>query len=184
MIYEVIVDVTKYTEEQIEIIPKEIKEILNRFDLFLSNDFVDSYQTETIIINKNINIIWRVITNWRIFKNLVPLIAQDVVMEEDPLAIGSNITLKWQKNNVECYLKVVSVCKQNNEKWEYKLECYDGKPEITKQYLVFSLIKVSENKTFLHFKHEFLQSITFDCVKNIVNNKKLILKTLKTELEK
>jgi hypothetical protein len=174
-----------FTKEQWYLAEKDAKDILVLFNKFLSNNEIYLYQEESILINKNYYFVWKIITNWTLFQEMVPLIAESVDYNGNPLEEGTKFSLKWGSKNIECQMKVVKVNSQENTfMWEYFVDCYDGKPKITKQELQFRILKVDENKTYLSFKHVFKEFISKDFIEIIVNDKKNILKTLKLKLEK
>jgi len=98
------------------------------------------------------------------------------------MKINSKMFLKWPSKKAECHLFVKEILKDDDIKWVYTLECYDGVPKMPKQEITFTIIKIDSNMCFLEFKHTFLEYIKHNVIQNISKDKILILKTLKEKL--
>ena len=164
---------------------KIILDTFKKYETFLKKSTEYLNQSESIIINREKEIIWNIITDWRILHNIVPEVADEVECEGDPHEIGSIIKMKFASKDVECKLKVIYFnCVKEEEKWEYHLESFEGKPRVPNQLIIFNVIDVSENMCYLSFKHEFKQNVKYDMIQLIGNDKKKILIGLKNYLEK
>jgi len=173
-----------FTKETLIFFHKIFLDSCKKYENLIKKSLDDLIQIESVIINKDRGSIWKLITNWKDFTKVVPKVADTVHYEGNTLEINTVITLKFIARAVECKLKVVSVSNNpEDEKWEYILECIDGKPKVPKQNLIFSFLEISDHMTFLSFKHEFLQSVKFDMVESISDDKKIILSELKNFFE-
>lgn len=173
-----------FTKDTLINMHKILLESCKRYEIILKKNLDNLNQTESVIINKEKEKIWRLITNWKEFVQIVPAVADEVELEGDPQQINSVVRLKFTTRDVECKLKVISI--NNNpqdEKWEYNLECVDGKPRVPKQILSFNLMDISDNMTFISFKHEFKQMVKYELMQSISNEKKKILSGLKNYFE-
>ena len=155
-----------------------------KFDNYLKNTADNLYNIESIIIRKNRLKIWNIITDWNLFHHYAPCISEKVEYEGDKLVIGSIITLKWDSKNIVCRLKIVKIDKiDSNKNWTFVLECFEGKPNLPNQQLHFTITKISENSSFINFKHEFKEPLKYEYFDPLIKHKKNILKCLKNALK-
>lgn len=162
---------------------QEKLEICRKIEKFLAKRTEDLIDFESIIINRNIETVWGVISNWKNFQNYVPSIAEKVNFEEGaPKTVGSRIIIENPSKKSKYSLKVLKY-DVSTERREYVLECYEAEPVSPKQELKFSLIYVNENNTYLSFIHEFKDPIKYELINSIARDKKQILKDLKKKLE-
>jgi len=163
---------------------QEKMEMCKKIEKILSKRTEDLYQFESIMINTNIEKVWRVISDWKIFQEYVPIIAEQVDFEGgDPKTVGCRINIGHLSKNTKFSLKVLQ-CLNTIDKKEYVLEYLDGEPVSPKQELDFSLVLVNEQITYLSFKHQFKESIKYELISSIAREKKHILKELKKRIER
>jgi len=173
------------TPEEIENANVMRRGMLKKFDDYFNSTFEEINQVETSVLNIKRSVLWALISNWANFKKLVPFIADEVIYEGDPNKLGTNLTLKWVKKEVECNLKVIKVsCDKKSDIWEYYMHCYKGVPVVPDQEIRFKIVKLSESQCFLEFRHVFKQYIKQDILDTIGADKKRILATLNEKLEK
>lgn len=157
---------------------KKINDYLNSF-----NDYF--IQEESIVLEINRKCVWEIVSNWNIFKKLVPFIADDIKYEGDPQIQGTEVRLIWVTKKIECFLKVERVSIDKDSKiWEYSLLCYKGVPAVPEQEIIFKIVRIDKNYTFLEFKHIFKHSIRKEVLEITAQNKKKILQTLKEKISK
>jgi hypothetical protein len=162
---------------------QEKLEICKKIEKFLSKRVQDLSEFESVIINRNITIVWEVISNWKNFQNYVPIIAERVEFEDGaPKVVGSRINIENPSKKSKYSLKVLK-CESSNDKREYVVECLEAEPVSPRQELHFCLVLVNENITYLSFKHEFKEPIKYELINSITRDKKHILKELKKRLE-
>lgn len=166
------VDLRRHEEEQLK--------VSKQFEKYLKKNIDGLEQVESITIAMNIKTLWDIVIDWREFKIHVPMMAEDVTYFGNPEDIGTKFRVKIK--NVESDLKVIDL-KINEYKREYLLECYNGTSYCPLQVLKFTFVKINENKTLLSFKHIFKQPIIHKYLYAIEENKKQILKELKSALE-
>jgi hypothetical protein len=161
------------------------KELLKRYDAHLKKNIDDLYQCESIIINAEREKIWNIITNWKKFQKIVPILADEISYEGDPLQINTHLILKWINKKMTCSLKVLEVNKKNLiDEWDYVLECFDGTPKVPLQELHFKLIDLTNKSTFVQFQHIFKETLKYDLIESVGKDKKHILSSLKNYFEK
>jgi hypothetical protein len=160
-------------------------EFLKKINDYLtySNEYFS--QEESFVLEINRKCLWEIVSNWNILKKLVPFIADLVIYEGSPKVKGTNLRLKWLKKNIECFLKVERVSNEiDNDVWEYSLLCYKGVPAVPEQEIIFKILRIDKNFSFLEFKHVFKQSIKNEILESISQDKKKILQTLKEKIDK
>lgn len=175
-------------DEMIQGYKNSIAEIFERisenFEKVSSTQNVSQY--ESIFINAEQDKVWDLMTNWKQLKTICPLIANDVEYDGENVKLGTKLKLTLKKNKCTsvCFLQTTSVSSSPNDyKWGYTLTCYDAIPKVPKQEIVFNVIKVNEQNTFLTFTHDFKEFINNEVLNFLSNDKKEILKCLKVFLE-
>lgn len=146
----------------------------------LMNSIYDLNQTESIIINTNIEDLWKIITDWELFRNLVPIIGDSIRLDKDTDGTTSTITVN--SGNSQYVLKVIS-CTTSEEEYMYILETVEINAKSPKQELEFKLIYISDSETYLSFKHTFMSPTKYEGLYKIGAEKKNILQTLKQKIE-
>jgi hypothetical protein len=142
-------------------------------------------QMESVVILKNIQSVWNVITDWNIFKKYCPMVCESVSYEGSSEALNTKMHLLngSMEKTCEYHLKVIESRVGENQR-NYTLDLYDGVPKSPQQELQFLLIDINEKCTFLSFKHVFKQPIKYDLIYAIQKDKKQILSLLKKNLER
>lgn len=139
-------------------------------------------QTESIIINQRIEIVWEVISDLRNFIKHVPIIGYKVEYEGDPKEIETKVHVYFQTQDREHHMKIIQV-ENNPDKKEYTLKFYAGIPKSPKQNLKFSIIKVDESSCLVDFIHVYKKCVKYYLLEKISEEKKNILNLLKNSLE-
>jgi hypothetical protein len=165
------------SKEEIEEYRKQHLDIFAKMKDCLKMTTVNLEQTESIIVDVSRELLWKCITDWRVFAKLVPGLANEVVYRGDPRSVGSLMFIKT--DSLQCNLRVIK-----SEKLEFVLESFASQPVSPLQELIFNFYEIDENKTYLCFKHKFKEAIEFKYFKNLVENKKQILLNLKKQVEK
>jgi ribosome-associated toxin RatA of RatAB toxin-antitoxin module len=150
---------------------------------YLSQKLDDLFQYESILINVDLDTLWQVVTDWRLFQRHVPFIAEEINIQGNPTDVGAVINVRHNAKNNKYSLKVLKVENEIDKK-EYDLELFDAQPVCPKQILKFSLLAINKNHTLLSFKHEFKEMIKHNLINSIAEEKKNILLELKKKLEK
>jgi hypothetical protein len=154
------------------------KIFISRWKVLLEKNSDKLIQFESILIHNTRQKVWEIVTNWRIFQKIVPIIADEVIYEGEPLEVGTKLTLIWNGKNVNCVMQVKRV-KIRERFWEYCLEIIDGRPKLPNQEIKFILTEFSEDYTFVVFKHEYKQHLKGEIIDSISKDKKKILTQLK-----
>lgn len=168
----------KLTPKHIDAVMADRKFMIERFDKYLKESAVDLIQTESDLIPCEFKYLWKIITNWSIFKKIVPDICDECSYNDDPLKVGTILTIK--KDNYICMLRVTK-SEMNKEKGEadYRLISIDSKPKQPQQEICFKITEINEINCLLIFKHVYHESIKADQLRMGSKMKKKILKKLR-----
>jgi hypothetical protein len=160
---------------------KQMKSLFEDINVFLKNRVSKQVvQTEAVIVNKPQLFVWKIVSDFREFIGHVAMVADVAEYEGEPNVVGSKVTLKWLDKKITCFLRVSLVCNlEDNEEWQYELECYDGVPKIPPQTLIFQVKKVNESSCLLTFKHIFQSELKQDYIALISKEKKQIISKLR-----
>ncbi len=180
LIWNISLDETQFSKEMIEDFKKDRELMCLKLDNYLKSTADCLYNVESIIIKSNRRNLWKILTDWELFHQYVPSICEKVEYTGDKLSRGSIIKLKWDSKKIECKLKITNI--ENNDfdnDWIFSLDCFEENPKLPHQELLFTLSKVSENTSFVHFKHRFKQPLRYEYFDPLTKHKRKILKSLK-----
>jgi hypothetical protein len=157
------------------------KRLLNTIDNFVYSNAEGLEQVESIILNNDIKKVWSIITDWKVFQQHVPIIADQVEYEKDCENKIVLIKLRFESDKTEYFLKVL---KSNVNKYdgEYRLLLFTMNSSFPNQELFFNVISLNDNQCLLTFKHMFLTYVKPAVISDLSDNKKDILKMLKKSL--
>jgi len=85
---------------------RERQVMFNKVEELLYNDLSVMYQEEGIILDINLNELWRIVTDWRIFKEYVPQICLEITYNGDPCRIGTEMKIINYGKNKNGYTKL------------------------------------------------------------------------------
>lgn len=156
-------------------------EMINAIDtlLQLSNECI--YEFKSSIIKAPIEKIWTYITCQ---KGLNRMFAIENIQYSGPIdKVGTVISWMFVKENIEgkCEIKVYDNDPKNKE-WKYCIIPLGG--PLQNQEVLFTLIKINDNKTFLSFSHKFNEIINKETISKLEKKKISIITVMKKDLEK
>ena len=144
-----------------------------------NNEFL--YQYESIIINSSKDKVWDIITNIDIVQKLHKITINDCSDKSN--CKGEKIyeinAIQLQK---KIYIKIDKI-KYDKNKSKYELHIYPINIDFPSQEIIFELISLPENQTFLSITHIFNENVTFDEIKYAERKKKYVLQLFKNFLE-
>jgi len=161
-------------------------QLCEKFEKHLKTTAENLENVQSIVIKKNRAVLWKIITDWELFKYHVPFIADSVKYTGEKSVLGTIISLKWEKKNIECLLKVIEFDqREEKSEWKFALSCFEAVPVNTTpmQELHFSLIKMNDQSTYVTFRHLFQQPLGYEYFKKLTEHKRNILKNLRKVLE-
>lgn len=162
---------------------KEKMEMFKGIEKILKERVEDLIQIETILIKKNMNYVWEVVTDYHKLQSKVPIMAEQVSYEGPKGKVGTVVHIIDSKNKIEYDLKNIVRDQSNPECWQNSLECINSSPRCPFQVVHWTFIKISSNNTFLEFKHCFKENIPADYLPRLSKHKINILNDLKKSLE-
>jgi hypothetical protein len=166
-------------DEAVKCFNEDEKQMIKRMECALRLRKIKE-QTHSICINVSINELWESIVDWRVLIKKVPKLGETVEYDGDVDKIGTRLRIKGKDS--EFLLKLIK-CEKNEAEGEIVLELLEGKCK-TPLELVFNLIKIDEENTYIVFKHIFGGGSKFRCINELGSEKKKILKCLKKSFSK
>ena len=164
---------------------KNMKIHLLRVKNYLKKYSEEIVQNESVILDKSQSEVWNIISDFNVFIKHVPFVADIAEYQGDPKVVGTKVVLKWTDKKVTCFIRIVSIENDEaNTNWIITLECYDGIPQISKQLIIFNVMRISNEKCFLTFKHKFSSQLKVDYIALLSKEKKKILSRLSLYLSK
>jgi len=157
-------------------------QLIKRWEHLIGNSTKELCQYESIIVRSTPKEILKIIGDWKKFSKVAPLIADRVEYLGDPLTVGTELQIYFNKQNLKCFLKIKHIEESQNS-LKFYLECYDGKPKVPLQDIHFDIEKINEEICIITFKHIFKQDLKYEFVNSISKDKRIILKLLKQHLE-
>jgi hypothetical protein len=157
----------------------DYKEKLNMFkemEVFLKQQTFLLEQEESIVTDKGVSIVFGVITNLKLFREYVPLIADSVVYD---ICNIHKVLFKFV-NGYE-YNLIVRRCVMENNSGEFILEMVGSKPSSPQHYVIFRVYDLN-GKCLVVLRHIFIQPVSVNEFRNLSRKKKRILNMLKKSL--
>jgi len=149
-------------------------ELISKIINFLNNSNKLLYQTESIVINCQRELIWEYINS----KNFIGFFQN---IEEFKFIDKNHYEFVIFNNKITATI-IKFNCNTNEKKWK-KVIYFDSK-DFIKCEIIFEIIKLDENKTFLSITHKFIEHINFNSIQLMGIKKKNLLKYIKDSLEK
>ena len=158
-------------------------EMCEEIDRILKKNIDELFQYESIIINNNLSIVWKYISDWNSLIKLAPLIGDSVNYNGNIYDLGTIVNIGDSIKKTFFELRLIKCESNSNFQKSIVFECFNASPNSPRQELNFEFIKCNENTTFVSFKHIFLEPIKYKLIKSISKNKVLILNEIKNKLE-
>jgi hypothetical protein len=174
------------TEDDLKRIKLERYVILKNIDRFLEGEGDQKRQKETIYIEADINILWKIISNMKLFQKLVPIICDSVIFDEqnEEIREGTELTLYWNtENGKSSVIFVVKKIIAGDNFCSLVYECKEGNTPVPKQEIVWSIEKKEGDFCFVEFSHHYQEDIKKESLQQTSILKKRLLEGLKKQLE-
>ncbi len=184
LIWKISIKKGNFTRKQLESLSQEIMDLCRCIETHLNNNINFYSNIESIIIRKKQFLIWKIVTDWDLFKEYSFYLAESIRYEGRKHKVGSKIILNWSSENREIQMLIKSIKnEENNFSWELILELTDSCPKIPSYEIHINVVKISENSSIVHYKHIFKQHIEREFLESLKKEKEKILITLKKNLE-
>jgi hypothetical protein len=154
--------------------------LFKNFDKYLYTGTTNIEQVESIVLDIGFKDVWNTITDWKTFQKHVPIIADSVEYERSSDQRISLIKLVYKHDKSEYYLRVLRFV-LDSYSGDYDLLLFSSNSKFASQEMRFKVISLVE-KTLLVFKHVFSKFVKTKVLKDLSQNKKEILTTLKKSM--
>jgi hypothetical protein len=157
--------------------------IYSAIDKYLSQEENKTLQEECIYIESDLNIIWKIISNFKIFQRLVPIICKSVVYSGDIIS-GTKVTMFFDcKNKAYVVMNIKSIIVRESL-CRLTYECFEGNPPVPKQEIVWTVEEKEGGFCLVSFRHYYEEVLKQDSLIQTSKLKKKILQTLKLIVER
>lgn len=141
-------------------------------------------QTESLIIDSNINDVWSIITDWSKFQHFDIKMPQLLKCSGSFVKSGTEMIVYLKENSNQLFKLKVFECKIIGRKRFYTLTCFCGdEMDELSTVIKFCLIEINKSKCFLENKHIYNFFVNSFVLEEIVVDKKRLLVNLKHYLE-
>jgi hypothetical protein len=169
---------TEVTEKKMENI-----RIYTAIDKYLTQEENERLQEECIYIESDMLILWKIISNFKIFQRLVPIICMSVSYSGD-VAPGTKVTMYFDcKNKAYVHMTIKSIIVRDNL-CRLTYECSEGNPSVPKQEIVWTVEEKEGGFCLVSFRHYYEEVLKKESIQQTSKLKKRILQTLKVTLER
>jgi hypothetical protein len=155
--------------------------LFKNMDRYLYSNPEGLEQEESIVLNYDFKELWAIITDWKSFRQHVPIIADSVEFERGSDQRISLIKLHYSNDKSEYYLRVLKSELSDNS-GDYELVLFSSNNSFASQEMRFKLLSLGEKSTMLIFKHVFSKYVKNKVIKDLSDNKREILRMLKKSL--
>ena len=150
---------------------------IEEFEEYLKNTTKNLEQDESILVNKNIDIIIKFINEIQNIQLLLNMPNTEVSNE------GNNIIKVVDKNNNNIIRLIQREQKIENSNYNLILESFDSIKFVPLQSMEIQLIKITDDSTLIIYKNIIPEYIPYNILASNSANKKKILKKVKKILE-
>ena len=172
-------------KEFINQISTVVEDFCKSFEEFLKNNKENTVQYESAIINTDMSKLWNLIINWEELIKVAPQIGDEVVYTGNGKLIGDIFIVKSKKKNFNYTLQVKKVgFIEKSDHYKYVLSCINSSHKIPSQEIRFVVKKLSDNSSFLIFKHIFMEKVKEEMINALSSEKLTILKSIKQYYDK
>jgi len=98
---------------------KERLIMFKKIEEMLSNDIKALHQEESIILDISLDKLFEIVTDWRIFRQYVEQICNEIYYNGDPQKIGSEMKITFGNKNKYSNLKIIECSYKENNKQNY-----------------------------------------------------------------
>ncbi len=184
LIWKISIKKGNFTKKQLESLNQEIIDLCRCIETYLNNNINIYSNIESIIIRKKQFLIWKIVTDWNLFKEYSLYLAESIRYEGSKDKVGTKIILNSSSENREIEMLIKSIKNEENDfSWDFILDLNDSSPGIPSYEIHISVVKISENSSIFHYKHLFKHHVEREFLESLKKEKEKILTTLKKNLE-
>lgn len=154
--------------------------ILYNLNSILNISWLNLFQVESFIIDKNHSFSWNNITNFKKLSNIAQDIGINFCFQGPQYKKGSFVKcyVPQKKKNIFMKIKNVDIKKKKN-KWVYILENFGADINYIKQEIHICATKINDNKTQISVIHIFKQVLPKEYWNKFGQRKKEVMKEIK-----
>ena len=144
---------------------------------YLKSTVKNLEQDESITVNVNIDVFWKVITQLESIQLFLSMPNSEISIE------WNNIIKVVDKKNNNMIRLIQREKKVDDSNYTLYLESFDSLISMPLQSMQIQLVKINDNSTLIIYKHIILDFIPYNALRSNSGNKQKILKKLKKKLE-
>ena len=156
-------------------------EYINLLEILLKKNNQFLFQYESIIVNCSSETIWENIINFEIIKSFYKFIIPNYNPKD--IEEGKIIEIILEKSLKKLLIKFGKIIHCPNKK-KSELHIIPLDNELSSQEIIFIIIKLNEEQTFISIVHKFHENISFEQIKDIERKKQYLIKLFKELIEK
>lgn len=138
------------------------------------------FNSESIIVNKNMNDSWNIITDFQKISDFNPKLGQNFIFKGDKYKQGSFVKCFHPETKKYIFMTVKLVEKKINKNlWIYALETFGADIKYKKQEIQIRINRINDNKTQISLINIFKQVLTREYIENFRKKKNEIMKKIK-----
>lgn len=160
--------------------------VLERVNVLMNESSFNLFQFEGVVIDSDMESIWKFITHFDILKKIAPLIPLDGDSSTQiiPQCIGGESTIYYNNHKSFFQIKTIKYDKRDTwNKWVVLYNVTDSNPLLPKQEVFITVNKIYDDECHISWYHDFKEHVSYDIINKFAFTKKYILKMLQDYLE-
>ena len=144
----------------------------------------DIISHESCIINKNVLVVWKYISDLKKLNEFASIIGTNLEFNSPNIKVGNFIKFQIKEFNIIVFMKITEFeeIKKNKSCW-IKLETIGSKVENSPKMIEYKITIIDDKTSFLSIIHQFYHNINKKYLNKFSINKKEIIKKYKTLIE-
>jgi hypothetical protein len=160
--------------------------VLQRINILMNQSCLNLFQFEGVVIESNMEIIWKFLTHLDQLKKIAPSIPFDGESDNQviPDTIGNESLLYLHNHTSYVRIKTIKYDTRNNwDKWVVLFRVVESHPVIPKHETLITVNKINKDECHVSWFHDFKEPAAYDFLKVLSSQKKYILQMLQDYLE-
>lgn len=160
--------------------------ILDRINLLMDQSSLSLFQFEGVVIDSDMESIWKFLTHFDILKKIAPLIPLDGDCKTQiiPQKVGEESLIYYNNHKGFVKIKTIKFNKRENwNKWIIMFTIMESNPVIPKHEVLITVNKINEDECHISWFHDFKEPAPYELLQKLSEIKKYILQLLQDFLE-
>lgn len=160
--------------------------VLERINVLMNQSSLNLFQFEGVVIDSDMESIWKFITHFDILKKIAPLIPLDGDSNTQiiPQSIGGESTIYYNNHKAFFQIKTIKYDKRDTwNKWVLLYNITNSNPLLPKQEVFITINKICDDECHISWYHDFKEHVSYELINKFSFTKKYILKMLQDYLE-